>query len=112
LNKHLPARWTGRGSPTYLAPLRRSSRSTDLTTSNNSLWGSIKGRVVPLRYTSNEDLCRAAEDAFRIINPQMLRRMPQTTWRGIRLFVQHHGAHTDLLDIQPRSTSVIQINYY
>jgi hypothetical protein len=30
------------------------------------------GRIVPLRYTSNEDLRRAAEDAFRAINPQML----------------------------------------
>jgi len=114
LNEYLPVLWTGRGSPTSLAPLRRPSRSTDLTTSDNSLWGSIKGRVVPLRYTSNEDLRRAAEDAFRTINPQMPRRMPQTTCRGIRLCVPHHGARKDLLVlyIQPRSTPVIQINYY
>jgi hypothetical protein len=111
LNEHLPLRWTGLGSPTSLAPLRRPSRSTDLTTSD-ILSGSIKGRVVPFRYTSNEDLSRAAEDAFRTIHPQMFRRMPQTTWRVIRTCVQHHGAHTDLLDVQPRSTSVVQINYY
>ena len=112
LNEHLPARWNGRGSPTSLAPLRRPSLITDLTSSDNFLWGSIKGRVVSLRCTSNEGLCRAAEDAFRTINPQMLRRMPKTTWRTIRLCVQHCGVHTEPLDIQPSSTLVILVNYY
>lgn len=111
LNEYLAALWTGRGSPSSLAPLR-SSPSTDLTTSDNALWGIIKGRVVPLRYTSNEYLRRAVADAFRTVNPQMLRRMPKTTWRGICLCVQHHGTHTDPLDIQPSGTSVILSTYY
>ena len=33
------------------------------------------------------------------MNPQMLRRMPKTTWRVIRLCVQYYGAHTDPLAI-------------
>jgi hypothetical protein len=88
LNKHIPARWIGRGSSTSLAPFTRPPRSPDLTTSDNSLWGSIKDREILLRYTSNEDMHRAAEDACRTITPQMLRRTPQTTWRGVRLCVQ------------------------
>jgi hypothetical protein len=65
------------------------------------LWGIIKGRVAARRYNNNnnEDLRRAVEDAFRTITPKMLRRMSQRTWRRIRLCVQHHGAHTDSLDM-------------
>jgi hypothetical protein len=109
VNEHLPARWNDRGSPTSLAPLRRLSLITDFTTSDSFLWGSL---LVPLRYTDNEDLFRAAEDVFLTINPQMLRRMPKTEWRAICLCVQHYGAHTDPQDIQPCSTSVIQVNFY
>jgi hypothetical protein len=99
LNDHLPARWIGRGSPTSLASVTSPPRSPELSTSGSSLWGNIKGRVVPLRYTSNGDMHRAAEDVFRTITSQMLRYVPQTTWRGIRLCVQHQGAHTDPLDV-------------
>jgi len=63
------------------------------------LWGTIKGIVAARRYNNNEDLRRAVEDAFRTVTPKMLRRMSHRTWRRIRLCVQHHGAHTDPLDI-------------
>ena len=51
------------------------------------------------RYNNFKDLRRAVEDAFRTINPKMLQRMSQRTWRRIRLCVQHHGAHTVSLDV-------------
>ncbi|GFG29661.1 hypothetical protein Cfor_02972 [Coptotermes formosanus] len=93
-------RWIGHGSPTSPAPLPWPPRSPDLTTSENSLWGIIKGRVAARRSNNNnEDLRRAVEDAFRTITPKMLQRMSQRTWRRIRLCVQHQGAHTDSLDM-------------
>lgn len=41
LNELLPARWNGRCSPKSPAPLRRPSLITDLTASDNFLWGSL-----------------------------------------------------------------------
>ena len=63
------------------------------------MWGTIKGIVAARRYSNNEDLRRAVEDAFRTVTPKMLRRVSQRTLRRIRLCVQHHGAHTDPLDM-------------
>jgi hypothetical protein len=100
LNEHFPGHCCGRGSPTSLAPLPWPPRSADLTTSDNSLWGIIKGRAAARRYNNNnEDFRRAMEDAFRTVTLKMLRCMSQRTWRRIRLCVQHQGAHTDSLDM-------------
>ena len=98
LNERFPGRSIGRGSPTSPAPLPWSPSSPDLTTPDNSLWGVIKGRVAARRY-DNEDLRRAVKDAFRTINPKMLRLLSQRIWRRICLSVQHQGAHTDSLDM-------------
>jgi hypothetical protein len=79
LNEHFPGRWIGRGSSTSPAPLPWPPRSSDRTTSDNSLWGSIKGRVAARLFTYDEELPRAAEDAFRKISSEMHRRMSQRT---------------------------------
>jgi len=65
LNEHFPCCWIGRGSPTSPAPLPWPPCSPDLTTPDNSLWGTIKGGVAARHYNNNEDLHRAVEDAFR-----------------------------------------------
>lgn len=87
------------------------ARSPDITTLDDFLWGSIKGRLGACCYITNKELGTAVEDAFHTIVPWMLQRMSQRTWRCIRLYVQHQGAHTDPLDMQPRSAQVIQTNY-
>ena len=70
LNEHFPGRWIGCGSLTSPSPLP--SRSPDLTTPDNSLWGIIKGRVAARHYNNNEDLCRTVEDAFHTFTPKIL----------------------------------------
>jgi hypothetical protein len=72
LNENSPDRWIRRGSPTPLAKLTWPQRRPDLTTSVNSLWGTIKGRVVAGRYANKENLRRAVDDVFSNITPQML----------------------------------------
>jgi len=72
LNEHFPGCWIGHGSPTSPAPLPWPSHSPDLTTSDNLLWGIIKGRVAARRYNNNKDLRRAVEDAFCTVTPKML----------------------------------------
>jgi hypothetical protein len=67
-----PGRCFGRGWPTSLAPLTWPPHSPDLTTPNNSLWGSIK-RSVPLpHFTTNEEWHRAAEGIFRTNAPKLI----------------------------------------
>ncbi|GFG31668.1 hypothetical protein Cfor_04831 [Coptotermes formosanus] len=99
LNERFPGCWIGRGSPTSPESLPWPPRNPDRTTPDNLLWGIIKGRVAAHHYNNNKDLRRAVEDYFHTITPKMLRRMSQKTWRHIRLCVQHHGAHTDSLDV-------------
>jgi hypothetical protein len=72
LNEHFPDCWIGCGSPTSPAPLPWPPCSPDLTIPDNSLWGSIKGRVVVRCYNTNEDLHRAVGDAFHTTTPKML----------------------------------------
>lgn len=96
LKEHFPSRWIGRGSSTSPVPLPWPPLSPDRTTPDNSLWGSIKGRVAAYLYTYDEELPRAAEDAFRKIISQKHRRMSQ---RRVRLCFQHQGAHTDPLNV-------------
>lgn len=52
-----PGRWFGRGWPTSLVPLTWPPRGPDLTTPDNSLWG------------SNEECHRVAEGVFRTNAP-------------------------------------------
>ena len=71
LNEHFPGRWIDRGSSTSPALLPLPQHSPDRTTPDNSLWGSIKERVATCLYTYDEELLRAAEDAFRKITSPM-----------------------------------------
>lgn len=63
------------------------------------------------RYKANEEFRRPVEDTFRIITPQMVRRLSQKIWRRVHLCVRNQGARADLLDTHPRSTQLTQINY-
>jgi len=94
-NEH-PGRCICHGSPSP-APLAWPPYSPEVTTPDNWLWSIIKGRVDARQY--NEDFHTAVEDAFGTINPKILRRMSQRTWRRIRLCVQHQGTHMDSLDM-------------
>ena len=53
------------------------TRSPDLTTCDNSLWGYIKDIVSKQRYDSNDELKAAVTSAFGTITPAMLRKMSQ-----------------------------------
>jgi hypothetical protein len=99
LKEHFPSRWIGRGPSTSPAPSPWPPHSPDRTTPDNSLWGTIKGRVAACLYTYDEELPRASEDAFRKITSQMNQRMSQGTQRRVRLCFQHQGAHTDPLKV-------------
>ena len=79
------------------------ARSPDITTLDDSLWGSIKGRLGACRYTTNKELWTAVEYTFNTITSRMLQRMSHRTWRCISLYVQHQGAQTDPLDMQLRT---------
>jgi hypothetical protein len=74
LNEHSFSHCIGSGSLTSPTPLSWPPCSSDLTAPDNSLWGVIKGQVAMHCYCSNE-LCRAVQQTFTTITPQMLYHM-------------------------------------
>ena len=69
LNYLFPGPWFGRGWPKSPAPLTWPPRGSELTTPDNSLWGSINRRVSVPHCNANEECHRAAEGVFRTNAP-------------------------------------------
>ena len=79
-------------------PMKLPTRSPDLTTCDNSLWGYIKYIVSKQHYNSNDELKAVVTLAFGTITPAMSRKMSHRKWRRIILCSENEGQHTDTRD--------------
>ena len=93
LNTNFPGRWVGRYGPTPWP-----SRSPDLTSCDNALWGMIKRRVHQEKPATVADIRTVVTRTFEDINADLLQKSHARTFRRLRLCVEMGGVQVDPYD--------------
>jgi hypothetical protein len=69
LNDTFVDQYIGRVTVAFPSPISLAAHSTDLTTSDNNLWGIIDDKVTVRRSNTNAKLRAAIADAFTSLTP-------------------------------------------
>lgn len=92
LNKKMPNRWMGRGSPNMPWP----PRSPDLTPCDFFLWGFVKSKVYHTRPTSMQDLKDRIIQAFQEVTTEMCRETALAYQKRLESVLENGGGHVEV----------------
>jgi hypothetical protein len=96
LNEHYLGHWIGCGSPTL--PFHYPGRHIVLVLPHQAtLWAIIQGQVAVHCYCNSDKLCRAVEQAFTTIMPQMLWHISQNMVAHQAVFCTWHHVQIHLM---------------